>query len=83
MALEISPFKQKEVLVKLLVKAPAQWAEPTVLLRLLSPASKQYCCFVSDPQAIDSVAAMVPGRFYRVTVPPKCVKINDPAPSNY
>ena len=81
--LEISPFKQKEILVKLLVKSTAQWSEPTVLLRLLSPTSKQYCCYLTETDASNSVAAMEADRFYRLTVPPKCVKTNDQGPSKY
>jgi hypothetical protein len=83
MALEISPFKQKEIMVKLLVKSTPQWSEPTVVLRLLSSTSKQYCCYLTAPEAITSVAAMEAGRFDRLTVPPKCVKTNDQAPSKY
>ena len=69
--------------MKLLVKSTAQWSEPTVILRLLSPSSKQYFCYLTDTKAISSVEGMEAGRFYRLSVPPRCVKTNDPGPSKH
>ena len=34
MTLEISPFSQKEIVMKLLVKSATSWTEPTVLLQV-------------------------------------------------
>ena len=83
MTLEISPFRQKEVVMKLLVKSPTSWAEPTVLLRFLSPTSKQYCCYLSGVETGNAAATMEVGRFYLITVPPKCVKANDTGCEKY
>ena len=79
---EISPFKSKTLLARLLVKADAQWSTPTTVMRFLSESSTEYCFFVSDA-AMDSVRDMQPSRLYNITVPFKTVKMGDAGPKKY
>ena len=79
---EISPFKSKTLLARLLVKADAQWSTPTTVMRFLSESSTEYCFFVSDT-AMDSVRDMQPSRLYNITVPFKTVKMGDAGPKKY
>ena len=79
---EISPFKEKVLEAKLLVKSDAKWATPTTVLRVLSRASVEYCVFLTDT-AIASAKAMEPGRIYRITVPSSTVKRGDGGPARY
>ena len=78
---EVSPFKNKDLMARLLVKADAQWSTPTVVMRFLSESSTEYCFFVSEA-AMDSVKDMQPGRLHNITVPFKTVKMGDAGPKN-
>ena len=74
-AFEISPFKEKVLEAKLLVKCEdAKWRTPTMVVRLLSGSSTEYCAYLTG-EAIASCAGMEAGRIYKITVPPKTVKI--------
>ena len=79
---EVSPFKNKTLLARLLVKSETSWSTPTTVMRFLSEGSTEYCFFVSDA-AMDSVKNMQPGRIYSVTVPFRTVKSNDLGPKKY
>ena len=82
-AFEISPFKEKVLEAKLLVKCEdAKWRTPTMVLRLLSGSSTEYCAYLTG-DAIASCAGMEAGRIYKITVPPKTVKKGDAGPQKY
>ena len=82
MALEISPFKEKEILAKVVVKANANWSQPTTVLRLLSASSVEYCVYLTE-KAIDGASLLEHDRIYRITVPAKTVKMKDAGPAKY
>ena len=82
MANEVSPFRNKTLKARLLVKSDTSWTTPTTVMRFLSEGSTEYCFFVSEG-AIESVRNMQPGRIYSVTVPFRTVKANDAGPKKY
>ena len=79
---EVSPFRSKTLVARLLVKSDASWSTPTTVMRFLSEGATEYCFFVSDA-AIESVKNMRPGCIYNVTVPFRTVKAGDVGPKKY
>ena len=74
---EITPFKRKDVVVKGTCMSRVDWTPPTVVLRLLSIPSQEYCAYVAGPEAIQSIARLEVGRVIELSVPPRCVSTTD------